>query len=177
VWNDDRQKEVQQLKDSCARYFVVCWFSTIFFLMLLFFNLITFFGINITSGWRRDTRTILRSIWILNQIYGWRQDRLIDPIEIRCMVSLTLRPMTYGQSMFQLLTQTLEFETILDQWVQTWMTHLITDYAWLGDEIVELCRLVMNEITDGWYMCFFLLASQSQQWPSFSSSSGSSILH
>jgi hypothetical protein len=112
--------------------------------MLLFFNLIAFFGINITSGSRRDTSTFLRSIRILNQIYDLRQDRLMDPIKIRCMVSLTSRPMTYGRSMFQLLTQTLEFETILDQWVQAQMTHLTADYAWLGDETVELRRLVIK---------------------------------
>jgi hypothetical protein len=116
----------------------------LFFFMLLFFNLITFFGINITSGWRRDTRTILRSIRILNQIYGWKQDHLMNPIEIRCMISLTLLPMTYGRSMFQLLTQTLEFETILDQWVQARMTYLTADCAWLSDETVKLRRLVMK---------------------------------
>jgi hypothetical protein len=30
--SDDRQKRMQQFVDSQAQYFVVCWFSTIFFL-------------------------------------------------------------------------------------------------------------------------------------------------
>jgi len=32
VWSDDSQKEMQQLKDSRAQHFVVCWFTIIFFL-------------------------------------------------------------------------------------------------------------------------------------------------
>jgi len=39
-------------------------------------------------------RTILRLTWILIRIYGWRQDHLMDPIEIGCMNSLTLQPRT-----------------------------------------------------------------------------------
>jgi len=36
VWSDDRQKGMQQLIDSRAQNFMVCWFSTFFFLKLLF---------------------------------------------------------------------------------------------------------------------------------------------
>jgi len=36
VWSDDYQKWVQQFIDSQAQQFVVCWFSTIFFLSYYF---------------------------------------------------------------------------------------------------------------------------------------------
>jgi hypothetical protein len=36
MWSDDRQKRMQRLIDNRAQHFVVCWFSTIFFLKLLF---------------------------------------------------------------------------------------------------------------------------------------------
>ena len=45
------------------------FFLSYYFLELMYF----FFRIHITTGWRRDTRMILRSIWILIQICGWRQ--------------------------------------------------------------------------------------------------------
>jgi len=38
MWSDDHQIKVQQLVDSRAQYFVVCWFSTIFFLSYYFFE-------------------------------------------------------------------------------------------------------------------------------------------
>jgi len=36
VWSDDYQKWVQQFMDSQAQQFMVCWFSTIFFLSYYF---------------------------------------------------------------------------------------------------------------------------------------------
>ena len=41
-------------------------------------------------------------------------------------------------------TQTSEFEAILDQQVQAWMTHLVADYKRLNVETIELRRLVME---------------------------------
>jgi hypothetical protein len=98
VRSDNRQKGVQQLVDNRAQYFVVCWFSIIFFLSYYFLNLLIFFffRIHITPGWRRDTRMIPLPIQIWIRICGWRQDRLVDPIEIGCTVSLTLPSRTCG---------------------------------------------------------------------------------
>jgi hypothetical protein len=47
---------------------------------------------HITADWGRDTGTILRPTWISIRICGWRQDHLVDPIEIRCTNSPTPRP-------------------------------------------------------------------------------------
>jgi len=60
--------------------------------------MITFiFRRSIIAGWGRDMGTILwpfrNSIWI----YGWRLDRLVDPIKIGFTGSLTLRPRTCGR--------------------------------------------------------------------------------
>jgi hypothetical protein len=46
---------------------------------------------------RIDTETILQPSWISIQICGWRQDCLVDSLEIRCTDSLILRPRTYGR--------------------------------------------------------------------------------
>jgi len=51
----------------------------------------------------------------------------VKQLEIGCMVS-----------------QTLEFEAILDQRVQAQTTHLTADYARLSAETAELHRLVME---------------------------------
>jgi hypothetical protein len=63
VCSDDRQKRMQQFVDSQAQRFVVCWFSTIFFLSyyLLEFDEFIFFisRRHITIGRMRDTGTIL----------------------------------------------------------------------------------------------------------------------
>jgi len=45
----------------------------------------------IIAGWGRDMGKIRRPIQISIQICGWRWDRLVDPIKIRSMGSLTLR--------------------------------------------------------------------------------------
>jgi len=45
----------------------------------------------IIASWRRDMGTIRRPIQISIQIYGWRQDRLMDLIKIGSMGSPTLR--------------------------------------------------------------------------------------
>ena len=58
--------------------------------------MITFFILRrpIIAGWGRDMGTILRPIWISIRICGWRLDRSMDPIKIRCTGSPTLRPRT-----------------------------------------------------------------------------------
>jgi hypothetical protein len=55
VWSDDRQKRMQQFVNSRAQYFVVCWFSIIFFLSYYFleFNeFIFYFHDTYNSSWK-----------------------------------------------------------------------------------------------------------------------------
>jgi len=61
--------------------------------------MITFFIFKrpIIAGWGRDMGTILRPIWVSIRICGWRLDRPVDPIKIRCTGSPTLWPRTCGQ--------------------------------------------------------------------------------
>jgi hypothetical protein len=70
------------------------FFVSYYFLKL---NLMISFFISkrhITISWRWDKGTILRPTRISFQIYGWRQDRLVDPIEIGCTDSPILWPRT-----------------------------------------------------------------------------------
>ena len=85
VWNDNHHKGVQQLLDSRAQYFMVCWISIIAFLKLLFFWIwwICFFRKHITLSCRRDPKTIFRPI----QNYDWRKDCQVDLIEIKFTIS------------------------------------------------------------------------------------------
>jgi hypothetical protein len=77
--------------------------SIIFFRKLLFswidlMILVFIFRRHITAGWWRDTRMFLSPTQISFRICGWRQDRrLVDPIEIGCADSPTLRSRTCGQ--------------------------------------------------------------------------------
>jgi len=52
---------------------------------------------HIIVGWGRDTGTILWPTRISIRICGWRRDRLVDPIKIRCTDSPTLQPITCGR--------------------------------------------------------------------------------
>jgi hypothetical protein len=102
VWNVNHRKGVQQLLDSWAQYFLVCWISTIAFLKLLFFWIwwICFFGKHITPSCRRDIRTIFRPI----RNYDWRKDCQVDLIEIGFTISQTLQARTrWRPKVFQLL--------------------------------------------------------------------------
>jgi len=68
--------------------------------------MITFFIFRrpIIAGWGRDMGTILWPIRNSNRIFGWRLDRLVDPIKIRFTGSPILRSRTYGRPVvFQLL--------------------------------------------------------------------------
>jgi hypothetical protein len=72
-------------------------FVSYYFLEL---NLMIYFLIfrrHIIAGWGRDMGTILRPTRISIQIYGWRQDHLMDPIEIGCTDSPTLHLRTCGR--------------------------------------------------------------------------------
>ena len=125
------------------------------FLKLLFFEFadLFFFRIHITPGWRRDTGMIPLPIQIWIRIYGWRQDRLIDPIEnwVYGLSNTTFKDLrmacsvsTIGFSQSVPSTQTLEFKEILDQWVQARTTYIDADYEQLSTEMTELLWLVME---------------------------------
>ena len=90
VQSDDHQKRVQQLVDSRAQHFVDVGFQLFFSEVIIFFNLLTFFQDTYNIWLKKDMETILQPIWISIQICGWRQDCPVEPIKIRCMVSLTL---------------------------------------------------------------------------------------
>lgn len=78
----------------------------------------------------------------------------MELIEIKCMVSLTLRPRTYRQlTVFQplvnysqsvLSTQTPEFEDILNQRVKARMTHLVVHTKRITIEMAKLHRLYIE---------------------------------
>ena len=78
---------------SLTTVFNTLWYvcSTILFRKLLFllnwiwWFLFFIFKRPIIVGWGRDMGMILRPILISIQIYGWRLDRLVDPIKIRSM--------------------------------------------------------------------------------------------
>jgi len=61
--------------------------------MIIFF----IFKRYIIAGWGRDMGTILWPFWNSIRIYGWRLDRLVDPIKIGFTGSPTLRPRTCGR--------------------------------------------------------------------------------
>jgi hypothetical protein len=72
-------------------------FVSYYFLELNLMMTFLIFRRHIIVGWGRDTGMIFRPTQISIQICGWRQDRLVDLIEIRCTVSPTLRPRTCGR--------------------------------------------------------------------------------
>ena len=71
-------------------------FSSVSYYFLELNLMISFliFRRHLITGWGRDMGMIIRPIWISIQIYGWRQDCLVYPIEIGCTKSLTLWPRT-----------------------------------------------------------------------------------
>jgi hypothetical protein len=136
--------------------------------------------IHITPGWRRDTVTFLQSIQILIRICDWGQDHPVDSIEIRCTVSLTLRPKTCeGPQYFNHWMLTIGFEHSSSRvqgdfrlissspddpfccWL--WMTQCWDGWTPpIGNK---------DEITDGWYIWSLLFVLRSRQRPLSSSSS------
>jgi len=72
-------------------------FVSYYFLELNLIILVFISRRHIIVGWGRDTGTILRPTRILIWIYRWRQDRPMDPIEIGCTNSPTLRLRICGQ--------------------------------------------------------------------------------
>jgi hypothetical protein len=167
-------KKMQQLVDNRAQHFMVyCFLSYYFFEFTDFF-----FRINITLGWRRNMRRILRIIQIEIRIYGWSQDHMVNLIKIMCHgLSNTMAEdlqtahsvSTVGCLQSVSSTQTLEFEAILYQWVQARTTHFS---SW-DDQTSPIDN--GDEIINGWYMCSFLLAPQFR-WRPVSSSYSISIL-
>jgi hypothetical protein len=85
----------QPCSTLCRMFVQPFSFVSYYFLELNLMILVFISRRHITAGWERDTGTILRPTGILIRIYGWRQDRLVNAIEIGCMDSLTLSPRTY----------------------------------------------------------------------------------
>ena len=107
---------------SIAEFNILWYVDFQYFLIKLLFLWIfwLFSRIHITLGWRRDTRTILWPIRISIQICGWRQDCSMNPIEIECIISLTLRSRTYRRPIvFQPLDAQNRFR-VLQLWNSRW---------------------------------------------------------
>jgi len=93
--------------------------------------------------------TILRPTWISIWICGWRQDRLVDPIEIGCTNSLTLwliknlwaaRSVSiFGSSQLVSSTQCLEFAAL-----QQHTAHLTEKYEQPSADYEQLYQMVMD---------------------------------
>jgi hypothetical protein len=81
----------------CGMFVQPFSFVSYYFLKLNLMILVFIFRRHITIGWGRDMQMILRPTWISILIYEWRQDRLLDPIEIECIDSLTLQLKTCRQ--------------------------------------------------------------------------------
>jgi len=81
----------------CGMFVQLFYFVSYYFLEMNMMISFLIFRRHIIAGWGRDMRTIFRPIWISNQICGWRQVRLVDPIKIRYTDSPTLQPRTCRQ--------------------------------------------------------------------------------
>jgi len=88
----------QQLRSTLCGMFIQP-FSIIsyYFLELNWMILVFISRRHITVGWGKDMGMILLPTRISIRICGWRQDHLVDSIEIGCTNSLTLRPRTCGR--------------------------------------------------------------------------------
>jgi hypothetical protein len=113
--------------------------------------MITFFILRrpIIAGWGRDMGTILRPIWISIRICGWRLDRSMDSIKIRCMGSPTLRPRTCERPVVSQTvssTQSKEFVALQKYTAQLTQKydHLSTGYTQLSVNYEQLRQMVMN---------------------------------
>jgi len=127
----------------------------------------------IIAGWGRDMGTIHRPIQISIQIYGWRQDRLVDSIKTGSTGSPTLRLTTCVRLVVSQLLEALhQFEH------PVWGVHCVE--TTISTTLDELWWAPSNshgdEIKDGWrYFYNFFLAVWSREQPaSFSSASSSS---
>jgi len=81
----------------CGMFVQPFSFVSYYFLELNLMISFLIFMRHIIAGWGRDTRTILQLTWVSICICGWRQDHLVEPIEIGCTNSPTLRPRTCGR--------------------------------------------------------------------------------
>jgi hypothetical protein len=87
-----------QLRSTFRGMFVQpFYFISYYFLELNMMISSLIFRRPIIDNWGRVMRMILRPIWISIRICGWRQDRMVDPIKIRCTGSPTLRLRTCGR--------------------------------------------------------------------------------
>jgi hypothetical protein len=82
-------KGVQQFVDSRAQHFVVCWFSTIFFLIYYFLEFDTY------NSWLNERYRDNPSTEPNLDLDLWLEiGCMVDPIEIGCIDSLTLQSRT-----------------------------------------------------------------------------------
>ena len=136
VRSDDRQKKVQQFVDSRAQHFMVCWFSTFFFLSYYLFEFDEFifyfqetYNIRLKERYGNDPSThsdINPDLQLKvgssggpdrNQVYG-----LSNITAKNLQMALSVLTVICSQSIPS--TQSLEFTALLDQGVQAHTNHL-----------------------------------------------------
>ena len=94
LWNRNIQFQLKKRNtyrngiDNLVQQF---YFVSYYFSWIEYDDFFFIFRRPIIIGWGRDMGTILRPIQISIWIYGWRWDRLVDPIKIGSTGSLTLR--------------------------------------------------------------------------------------
>jgi hypothetical protein len=135
---------------------------------------------HIIVGWRTNTKTILRPTRISIQICGWRQDRLVDLIEIRCTNSPSLRPRTCGRLIVsQPLGASKRYRapSLRSSWSCN-NTQLISPKNMSNSQqiVTNSAKWSRHEITDGRYVCALFLAVWSRERPASSSSSTNGVI-
>jgi len=124
--------------------------------------------------------TILRPTRISIRIYGWRQDRLVDPIEIGCTNSPTLRLRTCGRPVVSQLLGALnryQVASLRSSWPCNNIRLISSkNMSKLGKLWTTPLNGHGHEITDGWYVCASFLVVWSRERPASSSSSATIVL-
>jgi hypothetical protein len=156
VRSEDRKTKVQQFVNSWAQHFVVHWFSTIFFLKLLF-SWIWWFHFLFQETYNSRLKEIYGddpstnpdfnlNLWLEAGLSSGPDRNRVYRLSNTTTENLqTVRGVsTIGSSQSVPSTQSLEFTTLYDQGVQEHMAHLNEKYEWLSADYEELHRMVID---------------------------------
>jgi hypothetical protein len=147
---------VQQFVDSWAQHFVVCGFSTIFFLSYYFLEFDKFnfsfhdtYNNRLKERYTDDLSTFLNlnpNLWLEARSSDWPDINRVYGLSNSTTENLWMAgsASTIECSQFITSTQTLEFEMMLDQWVQARTTHLNEKCGRLTVNYEELRQLAMK---------------------------------
>ena len=147
---------MQQFVDSWAQHFVVCGFSTIFFLSYYFLEFDKFnfsfhdtYNNRLKERYTDDLSTFLNlnpNLWLEARSSDWPDINRVYGLSNSTTENLWMAgsASTIECSQFITSTQTLEFEMMLDQWVQARTTHLNEKCGRLTVNYEELRQLAMK---------------------------------